>query len=253
MESGGLSDRLDAAWARRVELAEAWNTKLDAGDVHPNVLKRFVWNLKALRAGTDFSKSRSDLESEWRTTSGRKHASLAWSLNDVLGRMFWYGGLFKVLGDTSQLMGPLVIKVCNVFIPVAANTISNCASSQQAIINFSKQRASARENGEAPPNVGRGVAMAIGLWCIVVLTAMFQHQVSTILSEIFELCSKPIQFFWRSMTTGVLARAALINSIYKRGVALTAQSRSQFTTAALVTSISTDVGVLTLSVKRVYD
>lgn len=43
------------------------------------------------------------------------------------------------------------------------------------------------------------------------------------------------------MSTGVLARAALISSIYKRGVQLTPKARTTHTNAALVNHISTDV------------
>lgn len=43
------------------------------------------------------------------------------------------------------------------------------------------------------------------------------------------------------MTTGVLARAALIHSIYKRGVNLTGKARTQFSNAALINHVSTDV------------
>jgi len=43
------------------------------------------------------------------------------------------------------------------------------------------------------------------------------------------------------MATGVLARAALIASIYERGVHLTGKERVKLTNAALVNHISTDV------------
>ena len=43
------------------------------------------------------------------------------------------------------------------------------------------------------------------------------------------------------MTTGVLARGALIACIYERGVQLTGKERVKLTNAALVTHISTDV------------
>lgn len=66
--------------------------------------------------------------------------------------------------------------------------------------------------------------MAIGLFCIVIVTSLTAHQ-----------------FFWRSMTTGVLVRAALIHSIYKRGVALTGKARTQFSNASLINHVSTDV------------
>lgn len=66
--------------------------------------------------------------------------------------------------------------------------------------------------------------MAIGLFCLTVSASVAQHQ-----------------FFFRSMTTGLLARAALISSIYKRGVNLTGKARTNFPNAALVNHISTDV------------
>lgn len=43
------------------------------------------------------------------------------------------------------------------------------------------------------------------------------------------------------MSTGVLARAALITCIYERGVNLTGKARVKLSNAALVNHISTDV------------
>ncbi|KAJ3535552.1 hypothetical protein NM688_g6963 [Phlebia brevispora] len=43
------------------------------------------------------------------------------------------------------------------------------------------------------------------------------------------------------MTTGLLARAALISSVYKRGVNLTGKARTKFPNSALVNHISTDI------------
>lgn len=36
------------------------------------------------------------MEKKWRDVDGRKHASLAWALNDVVGWRFWSGGVSKV-------------------------------------------------------------------------------------------------------------------------------------------------------------
>jgi len=33
------------------------------------------------------------------------------SLNDVFGWHFWAGGHFEVIGDTSEMMNPLIVKV----------------------------------------------------------------------------------------------------------------------------------------------
>jgi hypothetical protein len=49
------------------------------------------------------------MESEWRARSGRRKASVAWTLNEIM-EGFWIGGLFKVVGDTSTLMAPLLTK-----------------------------------------------------------------------------------------------------------------------------------------------
>ncbi|KAK0495417.1 ABC protein [Armillaria luteobubalina] len=202
-ESRFLSEELDAAWEHRVRRAQEWNAMLDSGKMKPSIILRTFWTVRALRYGADYRNHIILLESRWRTVTARQNPSLAWALNDVFGSMFWIGGAFKVFGDTAQLMGPLLVK---------------------AIINFAKARATARLEGSQAPDVGRGIAMAIGLFCIVILTSVASHQ-----------------FFWRSMTTGVLARAALIHSIYKRGVVLTGKARTQFSNAALINHISTDV------------
>ncbi|KAI0768143.1 ABC protein [Trametes elegans] len=203
-ESGLLGAKLDEAWARRVKLADEWNDRLVNGEVQPGHLQRAKWSVQALKGQGSYRERRAALEKHWREVDGRREASLAWALNDVLGRDFWYGGIFKVIGDTSQLMGPILVK---------------------AIINFGKEHAAYFEAGKTPPGIGRGVGMAIGLFLITVTASVCTHQ-----------------FFYRSMTTGLLARAALISSIYKRGVSLTGKARTSLPNAALVTHISTDLG-----------
>ncbi|EED80008.1 predicted protein [Postia placenta Mad-698-R] len=198
-ESGNLGSQLDAAWARRVKEADEWNARLASGEIKPSTWTRAKWFL----ACAGFGRRRAERERQWREKDGRKEASLAWALNDVFGWTFWTGGAFKVIGDTSQLMGPLIVR---------------------AIINFSDARVAAQARGEPLPHIGRGVGMAIGIFCTTVTASVCQHQ-----------------FFWRSMTTGLLARAALISSIYKRGVSLTGRARTNLPNAKLVTHISTDV------------
>ncbi|KAH9945319.1 ABC protein [Epithele typhae] len=206
-EAGLLGDLLDAAWARRVAAAKDWNTRLAAGEISPSAWKRFVWAFKALRSGSADGASHRErrvaLETAWREVGGKKEASLTWALNDVLGRDFWFGGAFKVIGDTAQLMGPILVK---------------------QIIKFGQQRAAAAATGGTPPSVGTGIGMSIGLFALTVTTSVCSHQ-----------------FFWRSTTAGLLARAALTSSIYKRGVSLTGKARTSLPNAALVTHISTDV------------
>ncbi|KAF9074671.1 ABC protein [Rhodocollybia butyracea] len=207
-ESGHLSEKLDAAWARRVEAAHEWNAKLASGEVKAGWLKRVSWQIRSslkIRSvgGASRRERREEFERRWREVDGKKEASLAWSVNDVFGSMFWIAGVYKVLSDTAQMTSPLLVK---------------------SIITFAQQRALAKENGTPLPSVGRGIGMALGLALIVVFSSLTQHQ-----------------FFWRSMITGVLSRGALINCIYKRSVILTAKSRVQHSNADIVNHISTDV------------
>ncbi|KIO14761.1 hypothetical protein M404DRAFT_118392 [Pisolithus tinctorius Marx 270] len=205
---GPLAEKLEAAWRRRVKAAADWNTKLDRGEMHPSIVKRLKWAIRAIPSERGprkrtYSERRAELEQHWREVGGKKHASLAWALNDVFGWSFWPGGVFKVVGDVAQLMGPLVLK---------------------AIISFAEQRSAAHSAGEPLPNVGRGIGMAIGLWALTIVTSVCTNQ-----------------FFWHSMETGILARAVLIACIYERGVKLTGKERVKLTNATLVNHISTDV------------
>lgn len=109
-EAGVLTAKLDAAWDRRVKAAVLWNERLANGEIHPSLFKRAVWTFKALSSPSSFCERRAELETHWRNFDGRKRASLAWALNDTLGKEFWLGGIFKVIGDTSKTMGPLVVK-----------------------------------------------------------------------------------------------------------------------------------------------
>ena len=84
----------------------------------------------------------------------------------------------QVTGDVMQLMGPLLVKVCLVTCFPNLTLTPN----PQAIINFGKEALAAKDAGEKPPNIGRGVGMALGLFCLTALTSVCQHQV--ILSDV---------------------------------------------------------------------
>ncbi|KAL1697054.1 P-loop containing nucleoside triphosphate hydrolase protein [Schizophyllum commune] len=202
-ESGHLSAVFDASWDRRILEAADYNKRLSAGEISPTLRQRLTWTLRSLTTPSHFASRRAAFEEEWRTNSGKKEASLAWALNDALGREFWMGGIFKVVGDTAQLMIPLIVK---------------------AIINFSRDKEAAKAAGQPEPGIGNGVGMAIGLLCCIILQSLCTHQ-----------------FFWRSMHSGALSRATLINSIYKRGVLLSGKARVEIPNSNLVNHISTDV------------
>lgn len=104
-ESGYLSEQLDAAWDRRVQAANEWNSRLASGELKPGIFKRASWQIRASLkiglgsiegGGTSRRKRREELEKRWREVDGRKEASLAWAVNDVFGSMFWIAGVWKV-------------------------------------------------------------------------------------------------------------------------------------------------------------
>lgn len=69
-------------------------------------------------------------------------------------------------------MGPLVVKVGSKLFH-----FSFFWPRDQAIINYAKARVAAKENGEPQPSIGRGIAMALGLFCIIITSSVTQHQV----------------------------------------------------------------------------
>ncbi|KAJ7204160.1 ABC protein [Mycena pura] len=194
-EAGFLAARLEEAWARRLKAAEAWNARLDSGEAGPGLWRRALWGLPG--------RDRKALEQRWRTKDGRREASLTWALNDVLGHLFWRGGMFKVVADTSQLMGPILVK---------------------SLINFAKARALARETGAHPASIAHGIGLAVGLLCVIVTASICQHQ-----------------FFFRSMSTGVLARGVLTATIYERAVYLTPTARRGLPNAQVLNHVSADI------------
>ncbi|KAG0700067.1 ABC protein [Suillus ampliporus] len=207
-ESAVLAAKLEAAWQQRVKAAADWNARLESGAFKPSLFKRTGWALRAIssqgqKQGTTWSERRATFQKHWRESEGRKEASLTWALNDVFCSMFWIAGVFKVFGDTGQLMSPVVLR---------------------QIILFVEERSAAIIAGEPVPNVGRGIVMALGLFVISLASSVCTHQ-----------------YFWRSMETGILVRAALITCIYERGVNLTGKARVKLDNAALVNHISTDV------------
>lgn len=100
-EAGVLGDKLDAAWARRVAAAHDWNTRLARGEIKPSLTLRAKWCFQAVKKGkgkgwSGYEERRQELEARWREKDGLREASLAWALNDTIGRSFWLGGVFKV-------------------------------------------------------------------------------------------------------------------------------------------------------------
>ncbi|KAF7332750.1 ABC protein [Mycena kentingensis (nom. inval.)] len=190
-ESQYLTRKLEESWARRMRKAAERKRRIEAGEIQPSVWRKLLWAVPG--------RDRVKLERAWREPD----ASLAWALNDVLGHLFWRAGVFKVVSDTSQLMGPILVK---------------------SLINFAKERAAEKAAGAHPANVGRGIGMALGLLLVIVTASICQHQ-----------------FFFRSMSTGVLARAALTGAVYERAVYLTPTARRTIPKSRILNFVSADI------------
>nr|XP_019012361.1 uncharacterized protein I206_03208 [Kwoniella pini CBS 10737]OCF51142.1 hypothetical protein I206_03208 [Kwoniella pini CBS 10737] len=200
------------ALEKRQAKAQHWNDQLNTA--RPRRSLKAKWRIKAM-SNRGLPEDLSNyglldtylhryqaLELEWRQRTGRKTGSITWALNDVMTG-FWAGGLFKVASDTSQLMIPLLIK---------------------ALINFSKEVYAANHSNEPQPNIGRGIGMAIGLFLLTVMQSVCQHQ-----------------FFFRSMATGVLARATLISAVYQKSMLLSVGGRAKHPNGKLLTYLSSDI------------
>ncbi|KAJ9119462.1 hypothetical protein QFC24_005695 [Naganishia onofrii] len=197
-DAGVLSKKLLASFQKRWDEADAYNAKLEAGEVPVPRKLKMKW---ALGAGE--GKTKQEKEKEWREKSGKKQPSLMWALSDVFGWYFWASGLIKIVGDTASICTSLVIK---------------------QLIRFSGEYYYSRQYGTPGPNVGRGVGMAIGLFCLLVLSSLSINH-----------------YFLRSSGTGVLARSALISALYERSLKLTGKSRISHPNGKLINHISTDV------------
>ena len=91
-EAGIMSAKLDEAWAKRVAQAKNWNTRLASGEIKPSAVKRSQWLVNAAMGRSSYKEQ----EAKWINSDGKRHASLTWALNDVLGVAFWAGGEFDL-------------------------------------------------------------------------------------------------------------------------------------------------------------
>lgn len=132
-------------------------------------------------------------------------ASLAGAISDTFFLRFWSAGLFKILSDGLSVCSPFVTK---------------------ALIEYGTEAYAYHRSPTTTlkPNTGRAYALAVGLLLMQMGSSICMHQ-----------------YFYRSMSVGVMARSALITSLYRRALSLNAKARREFTTAQLIGHISTDV------------
>lgn len=207
-----IADQITESFARRMKIANEYNEKLANGEIKPG-LKALWWTILGNREAK---------EKKWRDETGRKKASIVWAMNDSIKWWFWSAGLFKIAGDTAQVTSPLVVKVRFYSFPLLHLLIILVGS--KAIINFASESFANHQLGLPVPGIGKGIGLVFALLCLQVISS---------------LCTN--QFFYRSMSTGVLLRGGLITAIYSRATKLTARARSTLTNGKLVNHISTDV------------
>lgn len=218
-----LARKLNESWLKRVEAANEKNRRLESGETAPGWARRTRWALGSAVQKSTGRSGQYDMaarEAEWRSPpptksaapsgkkapnrSGHVRPSLLGALHDQFGWELWIGLIFKVIGDTSQVTAPLVVK---------------------EIIKFGQKAYAAHTHPNDPaypkPDVGHGIGLAFALFFMQLLSSLCQHQ-----------------FFFRSMSVGVLARASLISSIFERALKMNGKARAS---GKLINHISTDV------------
>jgi hypothetical protein len=112
------------SFQRRHKAAEAYNRRLELGEISPGLLRQLWWTLRG---------DAKALEDQWRKKDGRKTASLTFAMNDAVFWWFWVGGGLKLFGDIAQMTSPLVVK---------------------EIIKFAQRSYTAYTAGNSPPSIG---------------------------------------------------------------------------------------------------
>ena len=99
--AGVIAAKINASYSKRQAAAKEYNARLEAGQVSPG-WRRIWWTLRGEGA---------EREKRWREVEGKHRPSLALAINDSVLWWFWSGALFKVVGDVTSILSPLLIKV----------------------------------------------------------------------------------------------------------------------------------------------
>ncbi|SMY23174.1 unnamed protein product [Zymoseptoria tritici ST99CH_1A5] len=130
---------------------------------------------------------------------------LARALNASVLVWFWVGGAMKLFADVATITSPLLVR---------------------AIIRFLQTSEQNRKAGLPEPSIGQGFGMAIGLALLLASGVMAN-----------------VHGFYRSYTSGILLRSALIDSLFRRTSAFSPLERAKHNleTSRIISIISTDV------------
>ncbi|PVG03230.1 P-loop containing nucleoside triphosphate hydrolase protein [Serendipita vermifera] len=133
------------SFQRRHEAAEAYNKRLDAGEIKPAMHKRILWTVRG-----DYDKRLNN----WKAKDGRRKASLTLAMNDAVFWWFWIGGILKLVADVGQMTSPLLVK---------------------EIIKFAQKSYAAHLRGTQAPPLGQGVGLAFALFFLQVFSSWGLH------------------------------------------------------------------------------
>lgn len=202
--------------AKRQAARKEYNAQL--ATAKPSAWRRTRWAAKAAyrrKLGSEYADYGSDgtyaarvatLEAEWRGKSGKKGGgnAIARALLDSFPAL-WYAAPYKLISDAVIITSPLLTK---------------------EIIRFSQQEYAYRHGvpGVSHPSMGRGVGMAFGLFAMYLVQSVGQAQ-----------------FFFLAQHEGALARAAMIQAIYRTAFNHSVASRAKNTTGKLMAHLSADI------------
>ncbi|KAG5355964.1 Oligomycin resistance ATP-dependent permease YOR1 [Yarrowia sp. B02] len=110
---------------------------------------------------------------------------------------FWWSAICKIIFDCAQTLNPLV---------------------SRQLISFVGDRYT-----HAPPGIGRGVGLAIGVTLMIAVASYFMNMM-----------------LYYSMMMGAQCRAVLSHSIYKKSLNLSAKSRLKYTNGQITNLLGTD-------------
>ncbi|AOW04564.1 Plasma membrane ATP-binding cassette (ABC) transporter, putative [Yarrowia lipolytica] len=110
---------------------------------------------------------------------------------------FWWSAICKIIFDCAQTLNPLV---------------------SRQLIKFVGDRYT-----HAPPSIGRGVGLAIGVTLMIAVASYFMNMM-----------------LYYSMMMGAQCRAVLSHSIYKKSLNLSAKSRLKYTNGQITNLLGTD-------------
>jgi hypothetical protein len=133
------------SFQRRHEAAQAYNKRLDAGEIKPAIYKRIFWTVRG---------NYDQRFNNWKSKDGRRKASLTLAMNDSVFWWFWIGGILKLVADVAQMTSPLLVK---------------------EIIKFAQKSYAAHLRGTEAPPLGIGVGLCFALLALQIFSSWGLH------------------------------------------------------------------------------